>query len=220
MRVIFRQRNIKLPYGISVLVVSSFLLFLVPLFPLEIELILNRICLMALLFLGASLLEDTKRYYLYSSIALIILRAMGLLLELQFFVIVVDIFTVLFFAWVSIQIIAQIIRKEASSVVIVESISGYLLLAVSLTTIMGVVVYFDPAAFSFPASMIEGHTDSQLSLNSYFIIVTYTTVGYGDVLPLSTAARSLAKFTALSGQIYIAVVVAILIGKYLQAPAR
>ncbi len=217
MKTFFRQRNTKLPYGISVLVVSSFLLFLTPLLPIEVEVVLNRFCLIALLFLGASLIEDVKRYYQYTSIALIMLRTMGLVFDLQFFSVVVDIFTVIFFAWVSVQIIAQIIRKEARSVVIVEAISGYLLLGISLTTIMGVVVYFDPTAFSFPASMLEGHHDTQMSLNSYFIIVTYTTVGYGDVLPLSTAARSLAKLTALSGQIYIAVVVAILIGKYLQA---
>lgn len=217
MRSNFSQRTIKLPYGISVLLVSSFLLFFVPLFPEGIELTLNRLCFIALLFLSASLLEDIKRYYLYTSIVIIVLRTIGLLFDWQILNSVVDLSTVLFFSWISVKIISQIIHKEASFIVIIESISGYLLLAVSLTTIMGVIVHFDPTSFTFPPVLVDGKGDSQMSLNSYFIIITYTTVGYGDILPVSTAARSLAKFTALSGQIYMAVVVAILIGKYLQA---
>jgi voltage-gated potassium channel Kch len=42
----------------------------------------------------------------------------------------------------------------------------------------------------------------------YFSLVTLSTVGYGDVLPVSPLARSLASIQALIGQFYVAVVVA------------
>lgn len=217
MKYIFRRRTIKLPYGISVLVISSFFLFFVPLFRPDVELVLTRISLAALLFFGALLVDDTKKIYLYTAVVLTVLRMVGFIFDLNFFSMVIDVLTVPFFAWVSIQLINQIIHKEASSIVIVESLAGYLLLCISLTTIMSVIMYFDPHAFSFPASMLQNKEDANMSMYSYFVVITYTTVGYGDVLPMTSVARSLAKFTALSGQIYMAVVVAILIGKYLQA---
>jgi hypothetical protein len=42
----------------------------------------------------------------------------------------------------------------------------------------------------------------------YYSLVTLSTVGYGDVLPVSPMARSLASIEALIGQFYVAVVVA------------
>jgi hypothetical protein len=47
----------------------------------------------------------------------------------------------------------------------------------------------------------------------YFSTITQTTVGYGDILPASDLARSLAGFEALSGQLYVAILVAWLVGR-------
>ncbi len=49
----------------------------------------------------------------------------------------------------------------------------------------------------------------------YFSFVTLTTLGYGDILPLTFSARSLAYFEAIVGQFYLAVLVAGLVGAYL-----
>ena len=45
----------------------------------------------------------------------------------------------------------------------------------------------------------------------YFSFVTLTTVGYGDIMPVATGARSLAILEALSGQLYPAVIIARLV---------
>jgi voltage-gated potassium channel len=45
--------------------------------------------------------------------------------------------------------------------------------------------------------------------------MTLTTVGYGDVLPRSQAARTMAIFEAVMGQIYLAVLVARLVGLHI-----
>lgn len=48
----------------------------------------------------------------------------------------------------------------------------------------------------------------------YFSFVTMTTLGYGDILPVSATARGLAYMQAVVGQFYIAVLVAGLVGAY------
>ena len=49
----------------------------------------------------------------------------------------------------------------------------------------------------------------------YFSFVTLTTLGYGDLLPLTVSARALAYFEAIVGQFYLAILVAGLVGAYL-----
>ena len=49
----------------------------------------------------------------------------------------------------------------------------------------------------------------------YFSFVTMTTLGYGDVAPVSAIARMLAYMQAILGQLYIAILVAGLVGAYI-----
>ena len=49
--------------------------------------------------------------------------------------------------------------------------------------------------------------------------MTITTLGYGDILPLTQSARSLAFAEAIVGQFYIAVLVAGIVGAYISERA-
>ncbi len=49
----------------------------------------------------------------------------------------------------------------------------------------------------------------------YFSFVTLTTVGFGDITPSNESGRALALLIGLVGQIYLTIVIAIIIGKYL-----
>jgi voltage-gated potassium channel len=49
----------------------------------------------------------------------------------------------------------------------------------------------------------------------YFSFMTLTTVGYGDVVPRSPAARTMAVLEAVMGQIYLTVLVARLVGLHI-----
>jgi hypothetical protein len=57
----------------------------------------------------------------------------------------------------------------------------------------------------------------------YYSLVTLSTLGYGDIAPLSRPARSLSATEAMAGQVYLAVLVARLIGLHIiqcrQGPA-
>ena len=54
--------------------------------------------------------------------------------------------------------------------------------------------------------------ERQFSTMLYFSFVTLTTVGYGDVTPVSAVARSLALLEAVLGQLYLVVLIARLVG--------
>jgi uncharacterized membrane protein len=54
----------------------------------------------------------------------------------------------------------------------------------------------------------------------YFSFITMTTLGYGDVAPVSAIARTLAYLQAIFGQFYIAILVAGLVGAYITSRGR
>lgn len=49
----------------------------------------------------------------------------------------------------------------------------------------------------------------------YFSFVTLTTVGFGDITPQTILAKRLAVFEAAMGGIYLAVIIAMLVGRYM-----
>jgi len=73
------------------------------------------------------------------------------------------------------------------------------------------VVDADPGAFTVPISLEA--PESLLTL-TYFSYVTLTTLGYGDISPVSPLARSLAVLEALTGTLFLAVLISRLVGTY------
>lgn len=81
------------------------------------------------------------------------------------------------------------------------AIFGYLLLALIWAQLYGAAEHTNPGSFIFPEA---DHLHSQLL---YFSLVTITTLGYGDVLPLSPVVRIMAGFEAALGTLYVAVMI-------------
>jgi hypothetical protein len=71
------------------------------------------------------------------------------------------------------------------------------------------IAVLDPAAFQLAGSHEEPVV--RMGVFRYFSFVTLTTLGYGDILPVSPIARALTTLEALFGQLYPAVVVARLV---------
>ncbi len=97
------------------------------------------------------------------------------------------------------------------------SICAYIVLILAWANAYSLVETLAPGAFNFSAAsgdtaqvMHFGFGDAMMSL--YYSFVTMTTLGYGDVTPAIGMARTLAALQAFTGQIYIAVLVARLVG--------
>jgi len=116
---------------------------------------------------------------------------------------------ILFFHIVVIKLIIQIAKsKKANAGVIFESINGYFMLGLLFTTWIAIAMLYDPGAFSFPT---ENPTARDFT---YYTFVTMTTLGYGEITPVLPFAKSISILISTSGQIYVAVIIAMLVGKY------
>jgi len=74
-------------------------------------------------------------------------------------------------------------------------------------------VLYSPIEFSWPGSF-SGPDDFTESAATYYSFVTLATLGYGDVLPRTDIARGAAVFEVIGGQLFLAVMVARLIGAF------
>jgi voltage-gated potassium channel len=54
----------------------------------------------------------------------------------------------------------------------------------------------------------------------YFSFVTMTTLGYGEILPLSMQARALTIILSILGPMYVAILIAMMVGKYASKPDK
>jgi hypothetical protein len=92
---------------------------------------------------------------------------------------------------------------------VVGALCIYLLIGVVWATFYGFVELIEPGSFRY-----TGHPASHpLEHFLYYSFVTLTTMGYGDIAPVHPVARTLAYLEAVVGQIYIAVLIAGLIGR-------
>lgn len=98
---------------------------------------------------------------------------------------------------------------------IYASVVGYLMVGVTGAWLNYIIIYFDPAAISLPQA--SGYLFDDMLYYSY---ISLSTVGYGDITPVSGAARSVAMTLAIVGQFYLAIIIAMLVGKYISGNAR
>lgn len=100
---------------------------------------------------------------------------------------------------------------------ILSSVNGYILLGVLgaiLLSIANVTQMFLNGAQS-PGILLPDNGIPEFSDYLYLSFITLTTVGYGDVLAVSHLTRSVAILIGLAGQLYMTILIAMLIGKFL-----
>ena len=116
----------------------------------------------------------------------------------------------LIYGWAAFKIILQILKiKTVNAQVIMGAVGGYLLIGLAGSFIIAFYSTLVPAAFNLP----EVYNSAYKYV--YFTFVTFTTLGYGDITPQTPQAQSISILIALLGQVYITILMAILVGKYL-----
>src|SRR6266576_4059031 len=114
-------------------------------------------------------------------------------------------------AFVVVNLLRFILRAPSvNTEVLCASISAYLMLGLMWTMAYWLVDQLTPGAFAFNAG-----PRSMNGFNGfYFSFITLSTVGYGDITPVSRIARWLAAMEAMTGLLYVAVLIARLVSLY------
>ncbi|MBE0638570.1 MAG: two pore domain potassium channel family protein [Bacteroidales bacterium] len=123
---------------------------------------------------------------------------------------------ILFFIVIVTLLIRQIANeREVNTRLIFGSIAGYLLIGIIFSIFTAVIIQIDPGAFNIASDEVRQMNQSlKMSVSNYWVFITMGTLGYGDILPLKPYTRSLSTFIVIFGQFYIAIIVAMLVGKF------
>jgi hypothetical protein len=120
------------------------------------------------------------------------------------------VFNVAVFMSATVIMIYQIVKSEkVTAQLVIETVSAYLLIGIMFSLTTSVLYASNPASFN-----IDNGTYSEFA---YFSFVSLTTIGYGDISPQTELARVVTIFFGLCGQLYLTIVMALIIGKYLNS---
>jgi len=208
-----RQKNL-LRTNIILLISLLVLIFLMPVIPVEVPL-LSRILLCLVVVSGLFAAEFSGpllRILRYFAIVVVGVTVLGMFFYKS------DSFTYLtfslnsiFFVLITLALITHVAGStNVSSSTLLCAVNSYLLIGLSLSMLFIILDLIVPNSFN-----LAGDEANMFSTFVYYAFVTLTTLGYGDILPLTPLARSLAAFTALFGQLYLVIIMAFLIGKFL-----
>jgi hypothetical protein len=149
------------------------------------------------------------------SIISIVTSWLVFVLQQQWTVIVSHACILLLLGFFSISILAHVLRTgRVTADKIYGAICVYLLIGYSWTFAYALLEEILPGSFA-PAGAISTDYIERVMQLRYFSFTTLTTLGYGDIVPLSPPARTLATLEAVMGQMYLTVLVARLVGLHI-----
>ena len=151
----------------------------------------------------------------------ILLRGLTLLVETDALLTANYSLDMLFLGYTAAVILKYLFTSDRVTVdTICASVCVYLLLGVLWSDAYSLLDILDADSFVF---VLAEDRDTRLMrfgggysiFPLYYSFVTMTTLGYGDIIPTSAAARMLAALEAVTGQLYLAVLVARLVGLHI-----
>ncbi len=95
--------------------------------------------------------------------------------------------------------------------IIIAAIIGYFFIGMIGSDVYELVDLYRPGSYSIQSG---NFTDPVVPL--YFSFVTLSTLGYGDIIPITKLARSFSILFTVFGQAYMTILVAIIVGKYIR----
>jgi Na+/H+-dicarboxylate symporter len=105
-------------------------------------------------------------------------------------------------------------EREITQDTIYGAICGYLLLALCWALVFSLIETMVPGSFAVLVTP-AGDQERVASLMFYYSFTSLTTLGYGDIVPISPVTRSFSTLEAVMGQLYLTVLVARLVGLHI-----
>jgi len=123
-------------------------------------------------------------------------------------------FSFLLFSMFCVILFRQIRKiKKVNIRFILGPILGFLYLGILGGILFEAIHFFDNNSFN----LTEGYSGFSFY---YFSFISITTVGYGDITPLSAPAQSITLVLNIIGQFYLAIVIGVFVGKYINVKSK
>jgi hypothetical protein len=194
------------------------LLLLTPFFAATvIGTILVDIAFSAIFLSAVYAVSERKRLFTLTvilAVPLIVARWSNHLLQNDAFTLVIKILTLVFLVFTTYLMFAHVLKdEEVTANKICGALSVYLMIGVTWALLFGVIEGIHPQSFAI--ADVQGASSPENILFTYYSFVTLTTLGYGDITPLTPVARAFTFVEAVCGQIYLAVLIARLVGLHI-----
>lgn len=125
---------------------------------------------------------------------------------------VLTIFYIIYYSFIFAEVMYQItMTKEVRINVIIGSFCGYMLL--SMIALFSYLLVENNFKNSFHGISV-GNPSQIYNELSYFSFITLTSIGFGDIYPITDMSRLLTAFFGMVGQFYMVGVVGIIISKF------
>lgn len=164
-----------------------------------------------------------RRFLLYLALFLAV-PAIGIgwsnyFVQSQAIVLAQGLSSILLYSFTTLAILRSIIRGRLTDDMIFGAVAIYLLMGITWANAYSVAAAVNPETFQIDQGSGEGGALTYSDL-LYFSFITLTTVGFGDITPLTAQVRSLAYLEAVSGSLFMAVFIARLIGSLSMSPGE
>jgi hypothetical protein len=122
------------------------------------------------------------------------------------------IFFIIYYCFIFFEVMYQItMTKEVQINVIIGSFCGYMLL--SMVALFTYILIESNFVSSFHGISV-GNPPLIYNELSYFSFITLTSIGFGDIYPITDMSRLVVAFFGMTGQFYMVAVVGIIISKF------
>ena len=128
--------------------------------------------------------------------------------------------TPLFLFWVCGMLLRDIILRShtVTAELILGAVNVYLMIGVGFAFIYGLIELLQPGSFSGLEELAS--TPDRVLYFLYFSFITMSTLGYGDISPLTPHGMTASYVQAIFGQMYLAILVARLVAMYIDSRGK
>lgn len=207
----------KFPYAHGILLMLTVVvIFIVPVFPNIYSSPLYPILISGIFISAVLAVHKEERLTILLAVFLTTSIWISIVTDAEMTLRILRIIQFIFFNYIILSLISQISKKSRVTLeVIIDSVGGYLLLGLAFSLLVTTISSWIPDSYN----VLFINNDKNINTNDikdniYYTFMTFTTTGYGDIVPKHPLAKSLAVLISVSGQLYIAIIIALLVGKY------
>jgi len=167
--------------------------------------------------------EKTRKILMVIGGMAIILLFISFLANHQIFVLIAFFNLFIYQVFIVYFMIRHVSRGEnVNGTIILNAVNGYVLIGFLGALLLTMAEIGELYIFGIETPLIHfaGDTLPKFHDYLYFSFVTLTTLGYGDITPANALGKSIVIMIATVGQLYLTVLVAMLVGKYLSGSRK